>query len=120
MNPYPLIAPRTALAGLAFVVPFLVLNTIVARPIQPLLALLRPDGHSTPLEYALLATVLLLLPAGAFVALTPATLRPATFPRPPLANAAIAALLLGGFALVSFALFEDIYRCELLAIPNCD
>ncbi len=120
MNLSPLVAPRAAFAGFAFAIPFLALNTIVARPIRPLLALLRPDRHSTPIEYALLTTALLLLPVGAFVALGPVLRRQAPFRWPPPVNAVIAALLLGAFLLISSVLFDEIYRCELLAIPDCD
>ncbi len=101
------------------VVPFLVLNAMVARPVEPVVSLLRPGGHSGLLEYAVLATVLLLLPAGAAIAVRTSE-RGVIHRWPPLVNAAVAALLVGGFLLITFGLLEDVYRCEVLAIANCD
>lgn len=35
-------------------------------------------------------------------------------------NGILAGVLLGAFLILSFALGGEIYRCEVLAIPNCD
>jgi hypothetical protein len=35
-------------------------------------------------------------------------------------NGVVAALLLAAFAMLSVGLGSDIYRCDVLQIPNCD
>jgi hypothetical protein len=115
-----IVAPRAALTGLAFALPFLVLNAIVGGRVEPFFSLLRPGVHTGPLEYPLLAVVLL-LPAGAVVALRPALQAGADGHRSyPLANMLIAALLVAAFLLIGFVLGQEIYRCDVLGIPNCD
>ena len=65
--------------------------------------------------------LLLLFPAGAFVALRPMSRKAGGGVRRWHAlNAAIAALLLAGFATLTVAVGEEIYRCDVLRIPNCD
>lgn len=65
------VASPALLVGLAFAVPFLVLNAIVATQLEPLFSLVRPGVHTGPFEYPLLAVMLLLVAAGAVVALLP-------------------------------------------------
>lgn len=60
-----------ALTGTLFMLPLLVANTIVGNRIEPFFSLIRPGLHTSPREHALLVFVLLLLPAGAFIALRP-------------------------------------------------
>lgn len=60
-----------ALTSLLFIVPFLLLNTIVANRIEPFFSLIRSGQHTSPQEYVLLPVVLLLLPLGAFIAIRP-------------------------------------------------
>ena len=114
--------PRSAaLAGLLFVLPFAVLNAIVGNRVEPFFSLIRPGIHTSPLEYVLLAAALLLLPIGAFVALRPALQKGADGKRRfYLVNGAAAVLLLVGFTAISIGLGSDIYRCDVLQIPNCD
>lgn len=114
-------APRAALTGAAFALPFLVLNAIVGARVEPFFSLLRPGVHTGPLEYPLLALVLLLLPVGAIVALQP-MLRPGARGQRsyPVVNMLLAALLVAVFAMLTVVLGEEIYRCEVLGIPNCD
>jgi len=109
-----------ALLGALLVLPFVALNAVVAQRIEPLFSVLRPGVHSGPFEYVVLAVVLVLLPVGAGVALLP--LRRAADGRrrfPPL-NLALAVLLVGAFALISAELGQEIYRCDVLGLPNCD
>jgi hypothetical protein len=109
-----------ALLALLFVVPFLVTNFIVVYRLEPFFSLLRPGPHTGPFEYLVLAIVLLLVLAGAFVALAP--LRRGTDGKrrfPPL-NIAVAALLIAGFLLVAVNLGQEIYACDIAGIPNCD
>lgn len=113
-------ARRAAIAGLAFALPFLALNAVVAERIEPLFSVVRPGDHTGPLEYPLLLIVLL-LPVGAAVALSPMVREDLDGPRAhPLANILVAALLITGFLVVTIAFGTEIYRCDVLHIPNCD
>jgi hypothetical protein len=110
-----------AFVGLLFVTPLVLLNKIVGDRVEPFFSLIRPGAHTSTLEYVLLPAVLLLLPVGAFIALRPMLRREAGAGRKlyPV-NCALAALLLGGFVLISLAWGAEIYRCDILQIPNCD
>lgn len=116
-----IVAPRAALTGLVFALPFLVLNAIVGARVEPIFSVIRPGAHTGQLEYPLLALVLLLLPVGAVIALQPA-LRGGSGGRRwyPIANLLVAALLVAAFVAISFVLGQEIYRCDVLGIPNCD
>lgn len=106
--------PIAALAGSALLVPLFVLNFTVANRVEPFFSAIRPS----PLEPVLLGVSLLLLPVGALVALRPVW-RTAGRPRH-VANWLIAVVLLGLFAAISVGIGEEVYRCEVLQIPNCD
>jgi len=110
-----------ALIGFLLILPFAVLNVIVAKRVEPFFSLIRPGIHTSPLEYVLLFIALLLLPAGAFIALRP-VLRKGSDGRLRFypVNAATAAVLLTVFAVISIALGAEIYRCDILQIPYCD
>ena len=114
--------PRSAaVTGIHFILPFFILNAIVGNRIEPLFSLIRPGVHTSPREYVLLAIVLLLFPVGAFIALSPTLRKDAGGTRRfYLLNALIAALLLAVFAMISIGLGSDIYRCDVLQVPNCD
>ncbi len=110
-----------ALAGFLFAVPFLVMNTIVGSQIEPFYSLIRPDIHTSPFEYVLLAIILLLLPVGAFIAARPMFQKREDGKRKfYLVNTILAAILVTGFVALSIGLGSDIYRCDVLLIPNCD
>ena len=113
--------PRTpALIGLLFILPFLVANAIVGNRIEPFFSLIRPGIHTSPREYVLLAIVLLLLPCGAFLALGPMLRKGADGTRRVyVVNGVVVALLLVVFAWLSIGLGSEIYRCDVLQIPNC-
>ena len=109
-----------AVVALLFVVPFFVANLIVVYRVEPFFSLLRPGPHTGPFEYLVLAIVLLLVLAGAIVALAP--LRRGTDGKrrfPPL-NIAIAVLLIAGFTVIAVTLGQEIYACDIAGIPNCD
>lgn len=110
-----------ALVGLLFIAPFVLLNAIVGSRIEPFFSLIRPGIHTSPFEYFLLVIVLLLIPAGSFIAIRPIFQRRAegkqTFY---LVNIILAAFLLFAFIMLSVGLGSDIYRCDVLQIPNCD
>ena len=121
MRLFPTQPRSAALVGLALVVPLFLLNTIVGDRIEPWFSLLRPGGGSSVREYILLSVALLLLPVGAWLALTPMIRKPGDTRRriSPL-NAVIATLLLALFAVISAAFASDIYRCDVLQVVNCD
>ena len=110
-----------AVLGSVLLSPFLVLNAIVGNRIEPFFSLIRPNVHTSVREYVLLATVLLLLPIGAFIAASPLFRKRADGARRFLiVNAAVAVALVAVFVVVSVALGSDIYRCDIQQIPNCD
>ncbi len=119
-GPRPLLA---ALLGAMFVLPFVVLNLTVVFRIEPLFSVIRPGVHTGPFEYPLLILALLLLPAGAAVALAPVwhpAWRRGTVRRPPVANIVIALLLVVSLVALAVPLGSDIVRCEVVQVKNCD
>ncbi|HET7771741.1 MAG TPA: hypothetical protein VFN74_23410 [Chloroflexota bacterium] len=97
------------------------MNAIVGGRIERFFSLIRPGPHTSASEYVLLFAVLLLLPVGALIAARPLTERGPTGMRPIHAlNGAVAVLLTIGFAAISLGLGTEIYRCDVLQIPNCD
>ena len=109
-----------ALAGGLFGLPLFVANAIVAQRIEPFFSMIRPGPHTSTFELVLLAGVLACLPLGACLAarplLDPKARRASTW----LVNGTMSVLLLVAFVLVSAGLGADIYRCDVLRIPNCD
>lgn len=112
-----------AFVGFLFVVPFLVMNAIVGAKIEPFISILRPeDYHTGPYEYVLLFLLLFLLPlVGAFIAARPMFITGADGKRKfYLLNVIVVAILLIGSLALSIGLGTEIYRCDVLQIPNCD
>ena len=110
-----------ALLGGLCLLPFVVANAIVANRIEPFFSFIRPGQHTSPFEYLLLATVLAFIVAGGFIAARPLFDRSA----PPslrtyILNGAVGALMLAVFLILSIGLGSEIYRCDILRIPNCD
>ena len=114
--------PRIAAAtGALLAVPFLTANAVVGSRLEPLFSLIRPGPHTSGREYVLLFVVVFLLPVGAFIAARPMIRREMSGRRRlHLVNGVVAALLLAAFAMLSVGLGSDIYRCDVLQIPNCD
>lgn len=118
MNAKPGVA---ALAGFLFALPFAAMNAIVANRVEPFFSLIRPGPHTSAHEIALLVFVILLLPAGAYVALRPVLRKgPDGKRRFHVVNGGAAAILLLVFGTLSFTLGSEIYRCEILRFPYCD
>lgn len=108
-------------AGLLLAAPFLLLNAIVANRIQPFFSWIRPGVETSPQEYVLLFAAVLLLPAGAYVALRPMLRRDDRGQhRFHIVNSIAAMALLAFFVLLVSALGPEIYRCDVLHVPNCD
>jgi hypothetical protein len=116
MNP-----TRAALTGALLAVPFVAMNAIVANRIEPFFSFIRPGIHTSRFEYVALFSVVLLIPVGAFIAARPMLQRGVDGRRRFHAiNAILAALLCMAFVAVVVGLGTDIYRCDVLGIPNCD
>jgi len=110
-----------AVVGFLFALPFLILNTIVGTRIEPFVSLIRPGAHTGPFEYVLLFIVVLLIPVGAFIAIRPMLQKGVDGKRKfHLINVTLAAIMLVLFVIISGALISEIYRCNVLQIPNCD
>jgi len=110
-----------ALLGFLFILPFASLNVVVSNRIEPFFSIIRPGIHTSPVENGLLFIVLFLLPVGASIAVRPMFQKGADRRRKFFAvNGLIAAFLLIGFVLLSIGLGSEIYRCDVLLIPNCD
>jgi protein-S-isoprenylcysteine O-methyltransferase Ste14 len=105
-----------AVMGLLFLLPFFGANAVVSGRIEPFLTWMRPEGRTSGREMGVLAVVLLLLPAGAYVAARPMLAARRIY----WASVASAAVLLGVFAVIVIALGEEIYRCQILGMANCD
>lgn len=115
-------SPRaSALVGGLLLLPFLAANAIVGNRIEPFFSFIRPGSHTSQLEYGLLAVVLGCIPVGAFIAARPLfdkTVQPTR--RMYLVNGTIAACMFVVFVILAVGLGSDIYRCDVLQIPNCD
>jgi hypothetical protein len=114
--------PRSAaFVGFIFALPFVFLNAVVANRIEPLFSFIRPGVHTSPLEYVLLCVVLMLFPLGAYVAIRPMTRKSVDGKRHFfILNGVVAAFLLVVFVLITVGLGLDVYRCDILGIPNAD
>jgi hypothetical protein len=108
-----------ALLGALCVLPFVAANTIVSNRIEPFFSLIRPGEHTSAFEYALLVVVIGCIAAGAYIAGRPVFDSGAS-PRIYATNGALAAFLLVVFVVLSSVLGSEIYRCDVLGIPNCD
>lgn len=105
--------------------PFAALNVVIAERIEPfhswIAARALNDAAGFGPGFFVLLFVLLPIPAGALVALQPVLRRgPDGRRRWPAINLGLAALMLGAFGLIAAGLGEEIYRCEIQRIPNCD
>jgi len=110
-----------AFTGGLFMVPFAAANAIVGNRIEPFFSFIRPGPHTSAFEYVLLAVILACLPVGAFIAARPMLKRGADGGwRVHLVNAVLALVMLALFVILSAGLGADIYRCDVLYIPNCD
>lgn len=119
-NPKP-----AALISLLLTLPFILLNTIAINSIEPFFTIFKintgggfwdhPIGHSTAL------VALLPLPCGALISIRPMLQASGARKREfYLMNILLSVILLTASVLITGALLEEIYRCNVLQIPNCD
>jgi hypothetical protein len=113
-------ATAAALLGGLSVLPLVTANAIVAQRIEPFFSLIRPGPHTSAFELVLLVFVLACLPVGAYVAARPLLDARARRPSAWLVNGTISAVLVVTFVVISTALGGDLYRCDVLQVPNCD
>jgi hypothetical protein len=94
---------------------------VIANRIEPFFSLIRPGLHTSILEYLLLLVTLACLPIGAIISMGPMFTKDAHGKRQIyVINAFLAIIMLGGFGLLLTTLGTEIYRCDVLRIPNCD
>ncbi|MBM4412094.1 MAG: hypothetical protein FJ040_01400 [Chloroflexi bacterium] len=98
------------------ILPFLVLNTIVSQQIQPMLGWMRPTGHTSLGELVVLGLSLMWAAYGAVRIILPMRrASPWSIVR-----------MIGGLGLltlvlmVTYGIGNDIYRCDIIHVPNCD
>jgi hypothetical protein len=106
--------------GASLVLPFFGLNLVVVHRVDQLFSWIRPGVQTGTFEYPILIAVLLLIPLGAAIALAPARHLVQGRRRIPVLNAVIAVLLVAGFVTLSITIGEEIVRCDVLQIKNCD
>jgi hypothetical protein len=94
---------------------------VFLQRIEPFFSFIRPGPHTSPFEYLLLFAVLGSLPVGAAIAARPLFERGADGKRRIyLLNVLLATFMLAAFVVLSVGLGAEIYRCDVLMIPNCD
>lgn len=110
-----------ALIGFIFALPFIIMNLVVSLRLEPIYSFLGSIGVISASPVPLVPILVLLGLIGAVIAAWPMFCKQGNGRRVfyPL-NALIALILLAGFVLVGTVLGEEIYRCEILQIPNCD
>lgn len=110
-----------ALLGFLLVIPFILLNTIVAKQLDPVFSLIRPGAHTSSQEFFLLFSSILLILIGAGIAASPLLKKTRTGALPfyPM-NALVATFLLFMCVTLVSELGSEIYQCDILQIPHCD
>lgn len=115
-----LIHQRSALTAFLLVLPFILLNFVVGLRLEPVYSLMGNIGLLGPTPW--FPTLLVaLFPVAAFIAM-----RPMLHAGPDgkrkfyFLNALIAALAVGVAVFLWWSLGEDIVKCNVLKIPNCD
>ncbi len=101
---------------IAFALPFLIANTLVALQEEFFLSLLRPSGEMTSYEQVLVLTLITLVGIGGLIALLPILKERRLY----IANAVVGALFITFAVFAGYELGKDFYHCDILRIPNCD
>jgi hypothetical protein len=104
-----------AFRGFLFSLPFIFTNFVVSLRIEPIYSFL--GSFPSVRNSSFLPLILLLLfPVGAFIAIKP-MLRKKKFY---MANTMVALFLIVVFVVLFAVLGQELYRCDVLQIPNCD
>lgn len=106
---------RFALIGFLFLFPFAVMNVIVALRPEPVYSILGSIGFIAAAPWPVVILVALIL-VGAVIAAWPQLRERKIY----VLNAIFSVVLLAIFLILGFALGEEIYRCDILGVPNCD
>ncbi len=114
-----------ALIGFLLTLPFMLLNTIANNEIEPFFTFFKINTAGGfwdhPIGHIAVIVALLLLPFGAVISIRPMFQKGADGKRKfHLMNILLAVIMLALFVLISGALISEIYRCNVLQIPNCD
>lgn len=120
-----LLDPRfSALTAFLLILPFIILNTIAVNKIEPLFSVFKintagnfwdyPIGHLSGI------VALLLFPVGAVIAIRSMIQNKMNGGAFYFINGILAFLMIAVFILISWALLDEIYRCNVLLVPNCD
>jgi hypothetical protein len=111
---------RAALFGFLLVLPFIIVNFIVALRLEPLYSALGSMGFLT--SPWLPGLLLLLFPLALFVTIRPMLRKDNTcgYHRFYPLNIALGALIIAATIFFWNGLGQDIIACDILHIPNCD
>lgn len=102
--------------GIGLALPFFVANILVVTQVRFFLSLLRPLGQTTSYEQFIVLALIALVGVGGIVALLPMLRDKRLY----IVNAIIGAALIGFAIFAGYGLSVDVYRCDILKIPNCD
>ena len=117
---------RAALIAIALFLPSFILNFLAGQDNEVFdrffRAVFSPSGLRTnPLGYFVIITSILLIPIGSIIALRPIFQKgPNEKRRIYVVNLVLGTALLLIFVFIAGGLLEEIYRCDVLRIPNCD
>ena len=111
-----LIAWRTFGVASLCALPFIMMNTLVALPVPAFVAWLRPDGHTSALEWILLWGAIAGVLVGGWIALS-ALWQQRRFV---LLNGLLGVVLLSAGAALVLTFGADMVACEWQRVPNCD
>jgi hypothetical protein len=115
-----LIHSRSALIGFLLTLPFIILNIVVGLRLDPVYSFMANIGLLGPTPW--FPTLLVaLFPIAGFIAMRPMLNAGPDGKRTfYIVNVLIAMFALGAAAFLWGALGEDIIKCNVLKIPNCD
>jgi hypothetical protein len=117
---------RTALIAIILFLPFFLLNMLAGQDNEAFDTFFKSvfslNGMRTnPLGHFVFVTSILLMPIGSIVALRPALKKGADGKRRGyVVNILFGAVTLLFFIVLASALITEVYRCDVLLIPNCD
>lgn len=114
-----------AFTAFLLTLPFMILNTIAANQIEPLYTIFKVNTAGSfwdyPVGHISLLVVLLLFPLGATISIRPMLQKTNDGERKfYFVNILLAVIMVGFFVLISGALLEEIYRCNIIGVLNCD